>query len=127
MSTKKIIEKFISKKIEIIIDEEPDNIEFVDWDALCEKMNESYNEIFDYFINDDDCEEKITNGAWKPFGLLGLMHNPYSYAEMGNSGLLLFDLSKGNESDPAVILWRNDEVIPLVDHFSELELSEVED
>ncbi len=126
MSTKKLIENYISKKNEVVINEEKDTIEFVDWDALSEAMDENYNDIFDYFINDEDCEEKINNGKWKPFGLLGLMHNPYSYAEMGNSGLLLFDLSAGDEKDPAIILWKNNEATVLAEHFSALDLSEAE-
>lgn len=40
------------------------------------------------------------------------MHTPYSYAEIGHTGLFSFDLSE-EVNDPAVILWKNDESITL--------------
>lgn len=33
-------------------------------------MNDDYNDILEYFVNDEDCEEKIAAGELKPFGLL---------------------------------------------------------
>lgn len=53
------------------------------------------------------------------------MHTPYSYAEIGHTGLFSFDLSE-EVNDPAVILWKSDESITLADHFSKLRISEAE-
>jgi len=82
-------------------------------------------QISEYFM-DEDCEDKIDDDDWFPFGLLGLSHNPDSFAEMSNRGLLLFNISKKDNQDPPIILYRNSKSKVIADSFSELEISETE-
>jgi hypothetical protein len=68
--------RFDIKKKEIVIDGEKDNMAVINWYTISEKMNDDYNDILEYFVNDEDCEEKIAAWELKPFGLFGLMHTP---------------------------------------------------
>ena len=126
-ATKQFIEPYLSARTEIIINGENDTITFVDWDALSEDMGDDYTDILDYFVDDEMCEDRIATGDWKPFGLLGLMHNPDSYSEMGNNGLLLFDVSDEEATNPSIVLWKEGEATVIAQHFSELEISVVEE
>jgi hypothetical protein len=145
-TTKDLIEPLLPKKLEIIIHDEKDNIIVIDWAKMeaehdetmkkVEGMSEderndylSYNEtdlmqIFEYFIT-GDCESKVDDKEWLPFGLLGLCHNPDSFAEMSNNGLLLFDMTQKDKNDPPVILWYDDESETIAKHFSELKITKV--
>ena len=125
--TKQFIEQYISKSTEVVINDEKDTVTFIDWDALSKTMGEEYNDILDYFVNDEECEDKIATGDWKPFGLMGLTHNPESYSEMGNTGLLLFDVSDEETTDPSILLWKEGESTIIAEHFAELEITVVEE
>jgi hypothetical protein len=143
---KSLIEPLLSKKLEVVINGEKDNIIFIDWDKIesehdktMKKVKDmpederndylSYNgtdlmQIFEYFIT-EDCESKVDDKEWLPFGLLGLCHNPDSYAELSNNGLLLFDLTQKDKNDPPVILWYDNESQTIAQHFSELKMNKV--
>ena len=125
-TTKPFIEPYLSKKTEVVINGEKDNVTIIDWDTLAGTMGEEYNDILDYFVNDEACEDKIATGDWKPFGLLGLNHHPENYGEMSNGGLLLFDVSDEETTDPAILLWVEGEETTIAEHFSELKISIIE-
>jgi hypothetical protein len=124
--TKQFIEPYLSKKTEAIINGEKENVTLIDWDALAGTMGGQYNDILDYFVNDEACEDKIATGDWKPFGLLGLNHHPGNYGEMSNGGLLLFDVSNEETTDPAILLWREGEASTIAEHFSDLKIAVIE-
>jgi hypothetical protein len=122
--TKNIIAPFLPKKMEIIIKGKEDNIIFIDWDEIVKGENDDYEDILEYFVQKESCIKKIDKLEWKPFGLLGLCHNPDSFAEMSNHGMLLFDLTGKDKNDPPVILWKDEESKTVASHFSELKINE---
>lgn len=143
---KNLTESLLDEELEVSINGNKDTLTVIDWDQIksehdivMEKIENmtreersdyiSFNqtkvmEIRDYFIT-KDCEAKVEAKEWVPFGLLGLCYRPDSYAEMSNSGLLLFDLTQDDRNDPPVILCTDTETQTLVKHFSELEISKV--
>ena len=148
---KKILEKYVEKKLEIEIEGETTNLCIINWeeivaDDLAEfnktksmteiEKNEFWNnkpkgpmeEIIEYFIVDSEFEQKVDDKEWIPFGLLGLMHNAhiYGFAEMNNDGLLLFDVSDGKEDQPEIILIVDGEESTIAENFKELTITKVE-
>jgi hypothetical protein len=124
-ATKSIIEPLLPKKLEVIIQGETDNIIVIDWDQIVKGENDDYEDILGYFVENKSCQKKIDKLEWKPFGLLGLCHNPDSFAETSNHGLLLFDLTNKDKNNPPVILWKDEKSKTIAQHFSELKITEV--
>ncbi len=144
-SLKRIIEPFISKELEIVIDGVKDNLFVFDWkkieaehelimtkvkgmseDQLGDFLLENETalmQISEYFM-DEESEDKIDDDDWFPFGLLGLCHNPDSFAEISNNGLLLFDISKKDNDNPPIILYKDSKSKKIAENFSGLEISE---
>lgn len=85
----------IGKKLKVVLAGAGENLIVIDWDELKEEESDDgetrAQHIFDYFV-DDGALEKINSGEWIPMGVLGLTHDPDSFAEMNNGGLLLVDL-----------------------------------
>lgn len=143
---KETIAPLLDKALLINLFDEEETLHVIDWiqiedehDELVDKMegmsdeeaeaylnsNESaLMQICDYFM-DDECLDRVENGEWLPFGLLGLTYKPSSYAEMGNGGMLLFDISE-DEENPAIILYRDGNEEVLAESLQELVINEVE-
>lgn len=141
---KNIIEPYLSKRLEVKVNDEKTNLLIIDWTAIekdhekviakTKNMTEQEKDSFwshtttdlmaisEYFIIESDYEEKIEDKEWLPFGLLGLDHNPDSFAEMNNDGLLVFDLTEGDKIDPPVILLTDGECETLAPNFSKLKI-----
>lgn len=119
------IAAFLGKKMEITLasegESEQDNLHFIDWAAL--QGEEDADDLIEYFLN-DECLQKIEAGELWPFAVLGLMHNPYSFQEMGNNGLLLIELNSPTPENPPVIWLKEDVFTQLAPAFSALQLSE---
>jgi hypothetical protein len=142
----KSIEPLLNKALTINLNDEEETLTVIDWieienehEALFEKTEDMTEEEMEEFLNnnetslmqicdyfmDDDCLDRVENEEWLPFGLLGLTHKPTSFAEMGNGGILLFDISE-DEANPTIILYRDGNEEVLADTFEELVINEVE-
>ncbi len=145
---KQIIQPLISKKLEININEDKNNLFVFDWQKLLSDHDEviakakgmSEDEMYDFmsanetdvmqlagYFMDEECEERIENNEWLPFGVLGLNHLPSSFAETSNSGMLLFDLTSEDLDNPEIILYQELESTFVAKNFSKLAISEVQD
>ena len=145
-SIQEILTAFLSKKLEIKLMDKTYNLHVIDWSAiskvheemmeqtedmedeevgefLCDNESELM-QITEYFMN-DACDEKVEDDKWLPFGLLGLTHDPDHFAETGNSGLLLFDVTKGNQDNPPVILFLKGKAQRIAADFTTLEIKEI--
>jgi hypothetical protein len=145
-SIQETIASFLSKKLEINLINKTYNLHVIDWKTITEEHetmmektegmedeevgeflcdNESeLMQITEYFMN-DACDEKVEDDKWLPFGLLGLTHHPHSFAEKGNSGLLLFDMTKGKNDNPPVILFTKGKAQVIADDFTALNIKEI--
>jgi hypothetical protein len=144
---KKIIRPLISKKLEININENKTNLFLFDWEKLLSEHDEviakakgmSEDEMYDFmsanetdvmqlagYFMDEECEERIENNEWLPFGVLGLNHSPSSFAETSNGGMLLFDLTSEDLNNPEIILYQDLESTFVAKNFSKLAITEVE-
>ncbi|WP_027342145.1 hypothetical protein [Hamadaea tsunoensis] len=84
--------------------------------ALYQGARDPVAEIVEYFLF--EYAERVEDGDWLPFGLLGIGCGPESYTEMTNDGALVFDLAA-----EAAVLWvRDDEVTP-VGHLEDLPIT----
>ncbi len=141
----KIIDPFVSQDLIINLFEADDNLFIFNWSALEKEhdklMNEAgdmdeegmdeflsdneskFTQITEYFM-DHDCEEKVEQKQWVPFGVLGLEHSPESFAEMNNNGLLLFDLTQEDQNDPPIILFKDSKHQVIAKNFAELNITE---
>lgn len=144
------IQEFIhshqSKKLQITLSGKTDNLHIIDWKTISETHEEvmeqieemeedeageflSDNEteliqITEYFMN-DACDEKVEDDKWLPIGLLGLSHHPDSFAETGNNGLLLLDLTKETNNTYPVILFKDGKKQVVANSLQDLTIQEV--
>lgn len=147
MKTQKIIEEYLSRELEIIINGESESLCIFDWeeiladnekwekgmDGMSEEQKDSYFnhsrsklvDIYTYFV-EEEYEESIESKAWIPFGALGI-YKPmdYGFAEMNNGGLLLFDMTT-NQDDPSVIFLLDGEAQTIAERFSDLKIENVD-
>jgi hypothetical protein len=135
------INNYLFQKLEITLSGKTENLCIIDWNSIVKKHEEVMEQmeemddeeageflcdneteliqITENFMN-DACDEKVEDDKWLPFGLLGLTPNPKSFAEKGHSGLLLFDMTKGNTDNPPVILFKNGKAQTILASFEEL-------
>jgi hypothetical protein len=143
---KETIAPLLDKALLINLFDEEETLHVIDWTKIEEEHEELVSkiegmsdaeaeaflnsnesalmQICDYFM-DDECLDRVENGEWIPFGLLGLTYRPNDYAEMGNGGMLLFDISE-DEENPAIILYRDGNEEVLAENLEELVINEVE-
>jgi len=141
MNIQEQIAALLAKPLQITLSGKTDNLYVIDWKKMVEEHEELMEKIEDmeeeeageylveneselmqiteYFMN-DACDEKVEDDKWLPFGLLGLTHNPDSFAETGHQGLLLLDMSKGKKDNPPVLLFKGGKAQPVADSLSEL-------
>ena len=148
MKTLKIIEKYLSKELEITINGETESLCIFDWEEILadnekwekgmegmneEQMDSYFNhsrsdlvDIYTYFVEEEEHEERIANKKRIPFGVLG-MYKPMDngFAEMNNGGLLLFDMST-NQDNPAIVFLLDGEEITIAESFSDLKIENVD-
>ncbi|NUR28626.1 MAG: hypothetical protein HOV83_22770, partial [Catenulispora sp.] len=62
-------------------------------DSLYQRTRDPVAEIVEYFLF--EYAERVEDGDWLPFGLLGIGCDPESYTEMTNDGALVFDCTAG--------------------------------
>ncbi len=145
-SIQEIIASFLSKKLEITLQDKTYNLHVIDWktitdehetmmektegmedeevgEFLCDNESELM-QITEYFMN-DACDEKVEDDKWLPFGLLGLPHHPNNLAKTTNSGLLLFDMTKGKNDNPPVILFTKGKAQVIAEDFKALSIKEI--
>lgn len=147
MSTiQEFIQHHVSKKLQITLSGKTDNLYVIDWKTIAEAHEEMMEQtedmddeevgeflcdneselmqITEYFMN-DACDEKVEDDKWLPIGLLGLSHHPDSFAETGNNGLLLLDMTKKNDNNYPVILFQKGKKQLVANSFDELAIQEI--
>ncbi len=146
---KKLLENYLGKDLQIEIDGEVESCSMLDWnqiirdndqwakgmegmtdeekDAYCNHSVSDFVNIYQYFLDEEEFEQKVDNKQWVPFAVLG-MYKPHihGYAEMNNSGMLLFNVEEDPEN-PSIIHILDGEEQELASDFSELSITEVEE
>jgi hypothetical protein len=144
MKILKIIEKYLSKELIITINGKTESLCVFDWEEILadnekwekgmegmteDQMNAYFNhshsdlvDIYTYFVEEEEYEEKIDSKEWIPFGVVG-MYKPMDngFAEMNNGGLLLFDMTT-NQDNPAVVFLLNGEEQRIAKTFADLRI-----
>ena len=146
---KKLLTNYLEKEFKIEIDGEIESCSFLDWDQLiadhetwvkgmdgmtdeqkdayCNHSVSDFVNIYEYFLDEEEFEQKVDSKQWIPFAVLG-MYKPYihGYAEMNNGGMLLFNVEADPEN-PSIIHILDGEEQEISSNFSELEITEVEE
>lgn len=140
---KKLLFPYLEKDLEIEPEGEIESCSILDWDqitadhyqwekgmegmtddeknAYCNHSVSDLVNICEYFLDEEEFEQKVDNKEWIPFAVLG-MYKPYihGYAEMNNGGMLLFDVA-ANPENPPVILIADGEQQQIADDWSAFE------
>jgi hypothetical protein len=91
---------------------------------LYQRHRDPVGELHDYWLGEH--ADRVVDGDWLPFGLLGLDGGPDSYAEIDNSGILVFDLTRDGSGTP--VLWiRDDEVTEVAADLAALPILDADD
>ncbi len=146
---KKQLANYLEKDLEIELDGETESISFLDWsqiiaahetwvkgmdgmtdeqkDAYCNHSVSDFATIYQYFLDEEEFEQKVDNKQWIPFAVLG-MYKPYihGYAEMNHNGMLLFNVEEDPEN-PSIIHILDGEEQEIAGDFYELNLTEAKD
>lgn len=146
---KKIIKNYQEKELEIEIDGEIESCSIIVWEEIVEDHNEwtrkmegmteqqindycnhsvsDFVNIFEYFLFDEEFEQKVDENKWIPFAVLG-MYKPHihGYAEMNNQGMLLFNIEE-DLNTPSIVRILDDEHQTIAQNFNTLKISTVTD
>lgn len=143
---KKLLFPYLEKDLEIEINGEAESCSILDWeqitadheewvkgmDGMTDEEKDSYCNhsvsdlvnICEYFLAEEEFEQKVDNKEWIPFAVLG-MYKPHihGYAEMNNSGMLLFDVEADTENPPVIHITDGEQQL-IAANFSELLIGE---
>lgn len=146
---KKRLANYLEKDLEIEINGEMESCSILDWnqiiadheawvkgmdgmtdeqkDAYCNHSVSDYVDICQYFLDEEEFEEKVDKKQWIPFAVLG-MYKPHlhGYAEMNHNGMLVFNVEEDAENSSIIHILDGEEQ-EIVGDFSELDIVEVKD
>jgi hypothetical protein len=138
-----LIQPYLGKKVSVQLNGSPCNATILDWDKHVsdhagfmkkvegmspEQMDEFYEKnvsslimILENFL-DAESANRVLDGEWIPFAILGMSSELGTLSDMSNNGVLLFDMTSENAADPVVLWFNEGDVSVLAGAFSELRI-----
>jgi hypothetical protein len=107
-----------------------DNLCLIDWDKMARAQDEAtLNDLADvqeYFMN-DQLIDKVFAKEYLPFALLGLNHNPGSFQESSNGGMLLLKTKSQSDRSQQVFWFHDDDLKSINLTLKELKISKYDE
>jgi hypothetical protein len=138
-----LIKPYLGKKASIQLNGSPCTLTAIDWGKYvkeheafmkkvegmtAEQMDEFYENnistlimIIENFL-DAPSANKVLDGEWIPFAILGMSDTLGTLSDMSNNGVLLFDMTSADAKNPVVLWFKEGKVTTLAGSFSELRI-----